>query len=182
MLCERLLLPLAVKSRVARPANNRHTRACGVSSTPRLFGSITDASEYWVARSSRAMTAESAARVPTPSLRAQAKQSMGPRQERMDCFVALLLAMTWLKFHTYLRVPAALIARVLQKQFAHKTEGAGNAGRSMHPQPRVRMKKAHEHSHHGHTGNTRHSPRNGFTAYAALFPATNSFLSPSPAD
>jgi hypothetical protein len=28
-----------------------------------------------------------------PSLRAQAKQSMGPRQERMDCFVALLLAM-----------------------------------------------------------------------------------------
>src|SRR5882724_8817525 len=23
----------------------------------------------------------------------------------------------------------------------------------MHPQPRVQMKKAHEHSHHGHTGN-----------------------------
>ena len=29
---------------------------------------------------------------------------------------------------------------------------------------------------------TRHSPRNGFTAYAVLSPATNSFLSPSPAD
>jgi hypothetical protein len=29
---------------------------------------------------------------------------------------------------------------------------------------------------------TRHSPRNGFTAYAVLFPATNSCLSPSPAD
>jgi hypothetical protein len=34
-----------------------------------------------------------------------------------------------------------------------KSEGAGNTGRSMRPQPRVRNKKAHEHSHHGHTGN-----------------------------
>src|SRR5258705_6924977 len=51
-------------------------------------------------------------------------------------------------------------------------EGAGNAGRSMHPQPRVRNKKAHERSHHGHTGTTRHSPRNGFTAYFALSPVT----------
>src|SRR5258706_4891621 len=33
-------------------------------------------------------------------------------------------------------------------------------------------KKAHEHSHHGHTGFTRHSPRNGFTAYFALSPVT----------
>jgi hypothetical protein len=33
------------------------------------------------------------------------------------------------------------------------------------------MKKAHEHSHHGHTGITRHSPRNGFTAYFVLSPA-----------
>src|SRR5882762_7467219 len=41
----------------------------------------------------------------------------------------------------------------------------------MRPQPRVQMKKAHEHSHHGHTGFTRHSPRNGFTAYFALSPA-----------
>src|SRR5437016_8022201 len=35
------------------------------------------------------------------------------------------------------------------------------------------MEKAHEHSHHGHTGTTRHSPRNGFTAYFALSPATS---------
>jgi hypothetical protein len=34
--------------------------------------------------------------------------------------------------------------------------------------------KAHEHSHHRSTGNTRLSPRNGFTAYFALSPATNS--------
>jgi hypothetical protein len=51
-------------------------------------------------------------------------------------------------------------------------EGAGNAGRAMHPQPRVQVKKVHEHSHHGHTGTTRHSPRNGFTAYFALSPVT----------
>jgi len=54
-------------------------------------------------------------------------------------------------------------------------EGAGNAGRAMHPQPRVRNKKAHERSHHGHTGNTRHSPRNGFTAYSVLSPVTGLF-------
>jgi hypothetical protein len=119
-------------------------RACGVSSTPRLLGSITDGSEYWVARSSRAMTAESAARVPTPSLRAQAKQSMGPRQKRMDCFVALLLAMTWLKFQICLRDPAALIAR----GFARTVRASANRGRRecrvpMHPQPRVRCVKWH---------------------------------------
>ncbi len=34
------------------------------------------------------------------------------------------------------------------------------------------INKAHEHSHHGHTGTTRHSPRNGFTAYFALSPVT----------
>jgi hypothetical protein len=37
------------------------------------------------------------------------------------------------------------------------------------------MKKAHERSHHGHTGFTRHSPRNGFTAYFVLSPAIGLF-------
>jgi hypothetical protein len=40
----------------------------------------------------------------------------------------------------------------------------------MHPQPRMQNKKAYERSHHGHAGYTRHSPRNGFTAYIALSP------------
>src|SRR3954453_12211968 len=35
----------------------------------------------------------------------------------------------------------------------------------MHPQPRMQNKKAYEHSHHGHTGVTRHSPRNGFNGF-----------------
>jgi hypothetical protein len=58
------------------------------------------------------------------------------------------------------------------KSSPSKTEGAGNAGRPLRPQPRVQNKKAHERIHHGHTGNTRHSPRNGFTAYIALSPVT----------
>jgi hypothetical protein len=33
-------------------------------------------------------------------------------------------------------------------------------------------KKAHKHSHHGHTGIARHSPRDGFTVYIALSPVT----------
>src|SRR6266481_2072752 len=38
-----------------------------------------------------------------------------------------------------------------------------------------KIKQAHEHSHHGHTGTTRHSPRNGFTAYFALSSVTTLF-------
>ena len=43
----------------------------------------------------------------------------------------------------------------------------------MRPQPRVQNKKAHEHSHHGHTGFTRHSPR--------ALPGDHACLTPSPA-
>ena len=50
------------------------------------------------------------------------------------------------------------------------SEGAGNAGRPMRPQPRCK-KKAPE-LVTGHTGITRHSPRNGFTVYFALSPVT----------
>src|SRR5258708_29222918 len=34
------------------------------------------------------------------------------------------------------------------------------------------VKKAHEHSHHRFAGFTRHSPRNGFTAYSAISTVT----------
>src|SRR5260370_20432212 len=77
------------------------------------------------------------------------------------------------EFQMCLRDLAARCARVFAKTIRpKKTEGAGNAGCPMHPQPRVQNEKAHEHSHHGHTGFTRHSPRNGFTAYFALSPVT----------
>src|SRR5258708_25962472 len=52
------------------------TGSSGVSSTPRPFDSITGASEYWVARSSRAMTAEGVVRV--SSLRANGARERAP--------------------------------------------------------------------------------------------------------
>src|SRR5882724_9315113 len=45
----------------------------------------------------------------------------------------------------------------------------------MRPQPRMQNKTSIRDSHHGHTGTTRHSPRNGFTAYFALSPVTTLF-------
>src|SRR6202047_5386352 len=61
------------------------------------------------------------------------------------------------------------------------TEGAGNAGRPMRPRSRVQdvVESAHEHT--GHTGITRHSPRNGFNGYIALSPVLRAFWPPSPA-
>jgi hypothetical protein len=56
----------------------------------------------------------------------------------MDCFVASLLAMTSLKFR---HAPA--ISQRKPPEFCYETpalqksEGAGNAGRQMRPQPRV---------------------------------------------
>ena len=42
------------------------------------------------------------------------------------------------------------------------------------------MIKAHKHSHHGHTGNTRHSPRNGVNSLYRALPGDRAFLPPSP--
>ena len=53
-----------------------------------------------------------------------------------------------------------------------RSEGAGNAGRSMHPQPRTQNKKRTSVVTTVTPEITRHSPRNGFTAYFALSPVT----------
>jgi len=93
----------------------------------------------------------------------------------MDCFVALLLAMTSLQFHHESAIPRRDAPEVVQERSALMTEGAGNAGCPTHPQPRVRNKV--KHTSVVTTGTpeiTRHSPRDGFTAYSALSPATNS--------
>ena len=63
---------------------------------------------------------------------------------------------------------------------APKPEGTGNAGRSARPQPRVQMKKAHEHSHHGHAGFTRHSRHNGFNGLLRALPGEPGFLATIP--
>ena len=52
----------------------------------------------------------------------------------------------------------------------------------MRPQPRVRNEKAHERRHHGHTGFTRHSLRNGFNGFLRALSGDRAFLSPSPAE
>jgi hypothetical protein len=50
------------------------------------------------------------------------------------------------------------------------TEGVGNAGCPMHPQPRVRSVESTRVSHHRSTRTTRHSRTRWFTAYSALSP------------
>ncbi len=57
-----------------------------------------------------------------------------------------------------------------------RTEGAGNAGCALHPRSRVQgCTKESAHEHTGSAEAIRHSLRNGFTAYAVLSSATNSF-------
>ena len=58
-----------------RPAQIVILHESGVSSTPQLLGSIIDVPEYWIARFSRAMTAESVARLDTV-IASEAKQSI----------------------------------------------------------------------------------------------------------
>ena len=43
-------------------------------------------------------------------------------------------------------------------------------------------KQAYEHSHHGHTGITRHSPRSGFNGLFRALPGDRACLPPSPAE
>jgi len=74
---------------------------------------------------------------------------------------------------THRGIPAAQESpEFRQTSPSKRSEGAGNAGRAMRPQPCVQKVKAHKHSHHGHTGTFRHSPRNGFTVSFVLFPGT----------
>ena len=51
-----------------------------------------------------------------------------------------------------------------------RKKGAGNAGRQMRPQSRVQNKKAHEHSHHGHTGNRPAFPTRWFYGFLRALP------------
>src|SRR5438552_4381859 len=63
-----------------------------------------------------------------------------------------------------------------------ETEGAGNAGRSMHPKPRVRNKTKHTSIVTTVTPEiTRHSPRNGFNGFLRALPGDRACLSPSSA-
>src|SRR6202051_4629566 len=82
--------------------------------------------------------------------------------------------------HSFAISPHAICARCSFIP-ALQTEGAGNAGRPMRPRSRVQdvLESAHEHT--GHTGITRHSPRNGFNGYFVISPVLRAFWPPSPA-
>src|SRR5712691_9044753 len=86
------------------------------------------------------------------------------------------------RFQTRLRDLAARFARVFPgTSRLLKSEGAGNAGRPTRPQPRVRNKKAHEHSHHGHTGNHPAFPAQWSYGLLRALPGDQACLTPSPA-
>jgi hypothetical protein len=92
--------------------------------------------------------------------------------KRVDCFAAALLAMTATP-NTTSRSRGAMgpsLAKTVSPLLT--IEGAGNAGCPMHPQPRVRNETKHTSVvTTGTPDSTRHSPRNGFTAYFVLSPA-----------
>jgi hypothetical protein len=89
-------------------------------------------------------------------------------------FMFAALAMTVEYTSAFSRRDAPGVLRLLPPR---KSEGAGNAGCTLHPRSHVRC--ASKNAAHEHTGSAeaiRHSLRNGFTAYAVLTPATNSVL------
>ena len=62
---------------------------------------------------------------------------------------------------------------------APRSEGAGNAGRPLRPQPCVQKIKARKQVTTV-TPEHRHSPRNGFNGFLRALPGDRAFLSPSP--
>jgi hypothetical protein len=72
-------------------------------------------------------------------------------------------------------------ARFARKSRPLKSEGAGNAGRRCARSRACSVVNTRV-SHHGHTGNTRHSPRNGFNGFLHALPGDRACLPPSLAD
>jgi hypothetical protein len=106
----------------------------------------------------------------------EAKQSIIQRNERMDCFVASLLAMT--SRHTSAS-PRRKTSEPLPESSALKTEGVGNAGCPLHPQPPVQQKSTGGRSHR-YTGEPGIPARNGFNGFLRALPGDRALLSPLP--
>src|SRR3954447_12508227 len=70
----------------------------------------------------------------------------------------------------------------LADSFGPKQRAQGMPGAQCARSLACKNKKAYEHSHHGHTGFTRHSPRNGFNGFLRALPGDRAFLSPSSAE
>jgi hypothetical protein len=84
----------------------------------------------------------------------------------------------------YLRILAACIARSFARNVPPSNQRAqgmpgARCARSLAGRKNSRTSS---NSHHGHTGLTRHSPRNGFTGSFVLSPVIRIWLTPSSAD
>jgi hypothetical protein len=84
------------------------------------------------------------------------------------------------KYRYTFAIPRRDAPEVCKKSPPLKTEGVGNAGRPMHPQPRVRILVASMHTsiHSEPSEITRHSRTQWFTAYIVLSPVIG-LLTPS---
>jgi hypothetical protein len=86
-------------------------------------------------------------------------------------------------FQTWLRLLAAQFARGFAGTLPPKIQRAqGRPGARCTRGLVCKAVRKNAHEHTGSAESIRPSLRNGFTAYSALSPATNSFLSPSSAD
>ena len=104
-------------------------------------------------------------------LASEAKQSIGPHKERMDCFVASLIAMT-------ANIPSRSRGAKRPKfsnSFAPSNQGAGNAGCALHPRSCAQCAQKVRAQAYRAAENIRHSLRNGFTAYNVISPVNGSF-------
>jgi hypothetical protein len=148
--------------------------------TPRLLNCITTLSlEYWIARFRatrwRTMTAELqfAGGLFSPSLRALATQSMDQHRQIEDGLLRSTRNDDQIYhpgFQTQLRDLAAC-ARVLIEPFAPREQRVqGMPGARCARSLACKIKKAYEHSHHGHAGYTRHSLRDGFNGFLRALP------------
>ena len=119
---------------------------------------------------------QTATTVPTPSLRAKRSNPLRRAKKEWIASSLSLLAMT-------LEYDSAFPRRSAPELCLHfsplKSEGAGNAGCPLHPQPPVQQKSTGVEA----TGTpeiTRHSPRNGFNGFLRALPGDRACLPPSP--
>jgi hypothetical protein len=96
-------------------------------------------------------------------------------RRKLDCFASL--AMTG-------EYDSAISPRVFRARFVGNVLPSNQRAQGI-PGARCarslvgRKKQPHQRSHHGHTGFTRHSPRNGFNSLFRALPGDRAFLSPS---
>ena len=82
--------------------------------------------------------------------------------------------------HIQLRIPAARFARVLPGNLRPIDQRAWGMPGAQRTRSRACSVESTRVSHHGHTGDTRHSPRNGFNGFLRALPGDRALLPPSP--